>query len=31
MTAMQWLLSQPASGARSKAQIDKDIKAERNW
>lgn len=31
MTAMQWLLSQPPLGARSKGQIDKDLKAERNW
>lgn len=31
MTAMQWLLSQPTSGTRSKAQIDADLKAERNW
>jgi len=31
MTAMQWLLTQPASGTRTKAQIDSDLKAERNW
>lgn len=31
MTAMQWLLSQPASGTRSKAQIDAALKAERTW
>ena len=34
MTAVQWLLSQPAagtSGKRSKTQIDADLKAERNW
>ena len=31
LTAMQWLLSRPASGRRSKAKIDADLKAERNW
>ena len=31
MTAMQWLLSQPIRGKRSKARIDADLKAERNW
>mgnify|MGYP001232303307 CR=1 FL=1 len=31
LTAMQWLLSQPATGKRSKAKIDADLKAERNW
>lgn len=31
MTVMQWLLSQPVSGTRSKAQIDADLRAERNW
>ncbi|MSQ53355.1 MAG: type II toxin-antitoxin system Phd/YefM family antitoxin [Betaproteobacteria bacterium] len=31
MTAMQWLLAQPAGGKRSKAQIDAHLKAERNW
>ena len=31
ITAVQWLLSQPASGKRSKKQIDADLKAERTW
>ena len=31
LTAMQWLLSQPAGGKRSKARIDAELKAERNW
>jgi prevent-host-death family protein len=31
MTAVQWLLAQPASGKRSKAQIDAGLKAERAW
>lgn len=31
LTAMQWLLSQPAAGKRSKAKIDADLKAERDW
>ncbi len=31
LTAMQWLLSLPATGARSKAMIDADLKAERDW
>ena len=31
MTAMQWLLSQRASGTRSKTLIDAELKAERNW
>jgi prevent-host-death family protein len=31
LTAMQWLLSQSASGKRSKAKIDVDLKAERDW
>jgi hypothetical protein len=31
MTAVQWLLAQPAGGKRSKAQIDASLKAERNW
>ena len=30
-TAVQWLLSQPAAGKRSKARIDADLKAERAW
>ena len=31
MTAVQWLLAQPAAGKRSKAQMDADLKAERAW
>lgn len=31
MTAVQWLLNQPASGRRSKATIDAALKAERDW
>lgn len=31
MTAVQWLLSQPTTGKRSKAQIDAELKAERDW
>lgn len=31
VTAMQWLLSQPAAGKRSKARIDADLKAGRDW
>lgn len=31
LTAMQWLLSQPAGGKRSKARIDAELKAERDW
>lgn len=31
MTAVQWLLSQPAGGKRSKAQIDAALDAERDW
>lgn len=31
MTAIQWLLTQPATGKRSKSQIDADLKAERVW
>ena len=31
MTAIQWLLAQPATGRRSKAQIDADLQAERAW
>lgn len=30
-TALQWLLAQPSSGTRSKAEIDADLAAERNW
>ena len=31
MTAVQWLLTQPAAGKRTKAQIDAKLKAERAW
>ena len=31
MTAVQWLLAQPATGSRRKAQIDADLKVERAW
>ena len=31
LTAMQWLLSQPAAGKRSKAKIDAELKAGRDW
>jgi hypothetical protein len=31
MTAVQWLLTQPVAGKRTKAQIDANLKAERNW
>ena len=31
LTAMQWLLSQPAAGKRSKAGIDADLKVGRDW
>ena len=31
MTAVQWLLAQPAAGKRSKAQIDAALKIERTW
>jgi PHD/YefM family antitoxin component YafN of YafNO toxin-antitoxin module len=30
LTAVQWLLNQPASGTRSKAEIDADVQAERD-
>ena len=30
MSAVQWLLSQPATGSRSKAEIDADVQAERD-
>lgn len=30
-TALQWLLSQSPTGRRSKAQIDADLKAGRDW
>ena len=31
LTALQWLLTHPAKGKRSKAKIDAGLKAERNW
>lgn len=31
LTAIQWLLSQPTTGKRSKAKIDADLNAERDW
>ena len=31
MSAVQWLLSQPGAGKRTKSQIDADLKAERAW
>ena len=31
MTAMQWLISQPSIGQRSKAAIDADLGSERAW
>ncbi|MDP2829715.1 MAG: type II toxin-antitoxin system prevent-host-death family antitoxin [Sulfuricellaceae bacterium] len=31
VTAVQWLLNQPANGKRSKAQIDTALEAERDW
>ena len=31
LSAVQWLLSQPAAGKRSKAKIDAELKAERSW
>ena len=31
MSAVQWLLSQPGAGKRTKARIDSDLKAERAW
>ncbi len=31
MTALQWLLSKPPTGKRSKAQIDADLRAGRDW
>ncbi|MFT3799626.1 MAG: hypothetical protein QM766_00265 [Burkholderiaceae bacterium] len=31
MTAVQWLLSQPVAGTRSKADIDKTLTDERAW
>ncbi|NZA27219.1 hypothetical protein H0E84_12585 [Luteimonas sp. SJ-92] len=31
VTALQWLLSQPATGTRDKADIDAALADERNW
>ncbi len=31
MSALQWLLSQPAAGTRSKAEIDGALRVERDW
>ncbi|MFA5632210.1 MAG: type II toxin-antitoxin system prevent-host-death family antitoxin [Porticoccaceae bacterium] len=31
LTAMQWLLAQPATGTRGKAEIDAALAEERNW
>jgi len=31
LTAIQWLLTQPTTGRRSKSQIDADLKAQRAW
>lgn len=31
LTAVQWLLAQPATGRRDKVQIDAALKAERDW
>jgi hypothetical protein len=31
VTAVQWLLSQPPAGKRSKGQIDAILKSERDW
>jgi prevent-host-death family protein len=31
MSAVQWLLTQPGAGKRTKARIDADLKAERAW
>ena len=30
-TAMQWLLKQPSTAKRSKRQIDRDLRKERDW
>jgi hypothetical protein len=30
MTAIQWLLNQPTTGTKRKAQIDKELREERN-
>lgn len=31
LSAMQWLLAQPAAGSRSKQQIDRRLATERGW
>jgi hypothetical protein len=31
VTAVQWLLNQPATGTRSKVQIDPALEADRDW
>lgn len=31
LTALQWLLTHPSTGKRSKAKIDAGLKAERDW
>jgi len=31
VTAVQWLLNQPATGKRGKVRIDADLKAARDW
>lgn len=31
ISAVQWLLDQPATGKRSKARINAELKAERHW
>ncbi|MGH8191179.1 MAG: hypothetical protein ACREP2_07005 [Rhodanobacteraceae bacterium] len=31
MTAMQWLLAQPANGTASKRQLDQRLRKERDW
>jgi len=31
VTALQWLLSKPATGTRDKAEIDAALSDERNW
>lgn len=31
MGALQWLLAQPASGQRTKAEMDAALQAERDW
>ncbi len=31
VSAVQWLLSRPTTGKRTKAQIDATLKAERDW